>query len=399
VTDVRAVGTIVAKDLRQRSRDRSLFIIALVVPAALAWVFSLVFGDLTGSELEEASFAVANVDRDAAGDAFIDQFLPVVTNLLAGQGTDISIQLLASEDDARQAVDSGEVDAAWVIPAGFTASLSDGGSDVMVITSADRRRAGGLATALGEQFALQARGQVAALAMASRLGTSPAETAELADALGSVQGRIRLDTTTTDGAELSISAYLAGGMAVFFLFFTVQFGVLGYLEERRDGTLARLLASPIRAIDVIAAKVVVSLIVGIVSVSALLLLAVPLMGAAWGSPLVVGLLVVAAVIAATTTVGAVSAVARTAEQANVYQTILAVVLGMLGGSFFTLDAAPAWLRNLSGLTPHGSFLDGLRVSARGGGVADVIGPLLTMLVFGAVVLGITALLVRREAAR
>lgn len=399
MTDVRAIGTIVAKDLRQRSRDRSLFIIALVVPAALAWVFSLVFGDLAGSELEEASFAVADVDRDQAGAAFTDQFLPVVRDLLASQGTEVTIFLVETEEDARQAVEAGDVDAAWVIPAGFTESLAGGGSDVVVITAADRRRAGGLATALGEQFALQARGQVASFAMASRLGASQAEAAELADALGSVQGRIRLDTTTTDGSELSISAYLAGGMAVFFLFFTVQFGVLGYLEERRDGTLARLLSSPLRASDVIAAKVVVSLIVGIVSVSALLLLAVPLMGAAWGSPLVVGLLVVAAVIAATSTVGAVSAVARTAEQANVYQSIVAVVLGMLGGSFFALDAAPAWMRNLSGLTPHGSFLDGLRISARGGGVGDVIGPLITMLAFGAVVLGVTVLLVRREAAR
>ena len=34
-------------------------------------------------------------------------------------------------------------------------------------------------------------------------------------------------------------------MAVFFLFFTVQFGVTSLLEERNDGTLARLLAAPI----------------------------------------------------------------------------------------------------------------------------------------------------------
>jgi ABC-2 type transport system permease protein len=187
-------------------------------------------------------------------------------------------------------------------------------------------------------------------------------------------------------------------MAVFFLFFTVQFGVLGYLEERRDGTLARLLASPIRAIDVIAAKVVVSLIVGIVSVSAC---------SCWPSPdgCCVG-----------EPPGRRAAGGRrrdcrhhdrgcgvgrgpnrrAGQRLPVHPGRGA---GHAGRLVLHLDAAPAWLRNLSGLTPHGSFLDGLRVSARGGGVADVIGPLVTMLAFGAVVLGITALLVRREAAR
>ena len=45
--------------------------------------------------------------------------------------------------------------------------------------------------------------------------------------------------------ELDVTTYYAAGMAVFFLFFTVQFGVASLLEERKEGTLSRLLAAPI----------------------------------------------------------------------------------------------------------------------------------------------------------
>ena len=50
---------------------------------------------------------------------------------------------------------------------------------------------------------------------------------------------------STSRKELTLYDY-AAGMAVFFLFFTVQFGVTSVLDERRDGTLARMFAAPIR---------------------------------------------------------------------------------------------------------------------------------------------------------
>ena len=45
--------------------------------------------------------------------------------------------------------------------------------------------------------------------------------------------------------------FYAGGMSIFFLFFTAQSGVTALLEERRGGTMARLLSSPISAAAVL----------------------------------------------------------------------------------------------------------------------------------------------------
>ena len=54
-------------------------------------------------------------------------------------------------------------------------------------------------------------------------------------------------------------------MAVFFLFFTVQFGVSSILDERRDGTLARMLVAPIRRGAVLGGKLLTSVALGAVS--------------------------------------------------------------------------------------------------------------------------------------
>ena len=44
---------------------------------------------------------------------------------------------------------------------------------------------------------------------------------------------------SADTRQLDANTFFAAGMAVFFLFFTVQFGVVGILEEKQGGTLAR----------------------------------------------------------------------------------------------------------------------------------------------------------------
>ena len=233
--------------------------------------------------------------------------------------------------------------------------------------------------------------------LARRLQLPPDRAQEFAASVGTIQGRIGIDSSPVVGRQLDTSTYLAAGMAVFFLFFTVQFGVLGYLEERRDGTLARLLAAPISRWQVLGAKTLTSVIVGVTSVATLMLVSIPLLGASWGDPLAVVLLVVAAVVAATSLVAAVAAIARTAEQANVWQSIIAIVLGMLGGAFFPLQGGPGWLSSLSLVTPHAWFLRGLStLGDPSAGVAEVLRPVGAMLLFALVVLGAAGLLARRE---
>ena len=78
------------------------------------------------------------------------------------------------------------------------------------------------------------------------------------------------------------------------------------------------------------------------------------------------------------------------------QTILAMVLGIAGGAFFPISGT-GLLGRLLDLNPVGAMIRGLGITSGGGGVADVAGPVIIMLVFAAVVLTISRIVPDRGA--
>ena len=181
------------------------------------------------------------------------------------------------------------------------------------------------------------------------------------------------------------TTYFAASMAIFFLFFTAQFGVLSLLAERREGTLPRLVAAPIPPWAIILGKAIGSFVLGIGAMAVLVAASSLLLGADWGDPVATAALVLAAVIAAMGITALITTLARTEEQAGGWNSIVAVTLAILGGAFFELSQAPQALEVASRVTPHAWFLEGLSIlSAPGATVADVGAPLVALLGIGLV---------------
>ena len=84
-----------------------------------------------------------------------------------------------------------------------------------------------------------------------------------------------------------------------------------------------------------------------------------ILGADWGPAGGVALLVVALVSAAIGLMALVGSFAKTAEQAGNFQSIVAVVLGLLGGVFFPVPGDGGVLRLATMVSPHGWFMRGL----------------------------------------
>jgi ABC-2 type transport system permease protein len=184
-------------------------------------------------------------------------------------------------------------------------------------------------------------------------------------------------------------------MAVFFLFFTVQYGISSILAERRDGTLARMLVAPIPRGAVLVGKLLTSVALGVISMAVLALATRYLLGAHWGNPVGVAILIVCGVLSATAVMSVVATVARTAEEAQTLQSVVALVLGLLGGTFFRVAQAGGAAAVLSEATPQAWFLRGIENLAGGAGVRVVLGPALAILAIGAVAGAIAALRVHR----
>jgi ABC-2 type transport system permease protein len=363
---------IAANDARQRLRDRSLLLFAFVLPLALAFVFSLILGGVDdGSEVFE--YAVVDEDGGRAARVFTGEVLPAV----AGSGA-ISVQTVRSAGEGRDLVEQGEVAAVFVVPQGFSAAVDSGApAQLRVIGDVDATFGVQVARAVAEAYTADL--DAVRLSVATTHGSG--DPADLAEQAAAAPAPVVVTSAAAGDRELDTKTYFSAGMAVFFLFFAVQFGVLSLLDERRTGTMARLLAAPIGRGSILGAKLLTSFGVGVVSMGMLAFATSLLLGADWGDPAGVAVLVVTGVLAATGVMAVVASLARTAEQASNWQAIIAVVLGVLGGAFFPIHQAGGPIATLSYVTPHRWFLQGLADLAGGGGVGEVWPAAVAMLVF------------------
>jgi ABC-2 type transport system permease protein len=387
---MRQLLTMTASDLRQRVRDRSVLIFALLVPLALMYVFNLVFGGMTEIELEPVTVAVAAPAED--------ELAPVLEDVLTQvDGLDVTLQEVPA-DQVRSVVDAGEAGVGVVVPDGFGAAVMQGEAVTVQVIEGDGTglEAGVVISVLDGVLDQLTAATVTATAAAGS-GLPPEQLAEIAQA--SLTSGPPLEVTEGQAADeqLGPAAGLVAGQTGLFLLFTVGFGVLGLVTEREQGTLARLHAMPMRPGLIIAAKGLVSFVLGVVATSVLLTVGGLLFGVSFGSPVAVAVLVVCVVAAATSLMFIIARVARTAEQAGIAQSIVALVLGIAGGAFFPITGTGA-LAQVLDLNPIAAFTRGLGITAGGGGVADLGVPVAIMLGFGVVMVLVSRLVPDRGAA-
>jgi len=386
-----AAWLICAKDLKARLRDRSALLIGIVVPLALAFIFNVIFSGVSGGS-GVISLGVVDADHGAASQAFTQQVLPAVKS----SGL-ITLLTEATEARARALAADGTLDAVIVIPAGFSARVQAGQpASMQVIGNVDAGISAQVARSITQAYAAElnrVRLSVATV-VASRGGAG--DTQALGAQAAATATPVAVSDVSAQTKQLDTKSFFAAGMAVFFLFFTVQFGVTSLLEERSEGTLARLLAAPIGRGSILGGKLLVSFLLGVVSMAVLAVATSLLFGAHWGNPLGVAVLIVAAIAAAMGIMALIATLAKNAEQAANWQSVVAVVLGLLGGTFFPVSQAPGVLSTLTFFAPQAWFLRGLG-DLRGGSLGVVWVPVLAMLGFAVVTGGLALFRLRRLA--
>ncbi len=380
-----AATRIAGKDLKLRVRDRSAFIMGIVTPLALAYIFHLVFG---GTFSEEAlDLEVGWVDLD---DTQVSQSLGDALSGLEAEG----VLVVTEFEDAAAAetsVEDGEIGAYILLNQGLgDAAIQGQPFTIEVVGDVDSQTTTQVTSAIASEFGSAIARSQLSVTTAIALGQPPPpdELATWGQEAALRPPAFTFVDVSADTRQLDANTFFAAGMAVFFLFFTVQFGVVGILEEKQGGTLARLLAAPISHSSVVAGKAILSFALGVISMTVLIVATHYLMDAEWGPPLGVALLVIAGVLAATSIMGVVAATATSADGAANLGAIIAVILGMLGGTFFPIGQGNDFLARLSYLTPHAWFLRGLANISGGAEWTEVlpaVGALLLFtLVFGTV---------------
>ena len=360
---MRHAWTIAAKDLRRRFRDRTALLVALVLPFGLAWIFGLTLGDIETQGFQ-ATYAVVDLDTSGHTPSSFTELL---------QSLDfVTLREADSPAQIERLAEDGDIDGGVVFSDGFSARVRSGeGATIRVLGAPDSsvgslvlvslaRSFGSRLDAIGVSVAtVGAAGDVDPALVARAQQEKPAARIGIVDAANQVASQ---------------STFFAIGMAVFFLFFAVEFGVRGLLEEREGGTLDRLLVAPISPGSVIGGKALASFLVGLVSTTLLVVASTWILSAEWGDPLGVALLVLGGVFAAVGVTALVATLAKSTAQAGAYVSIVAVVGGLMGGTFFPISQA-GFLGTIRFLSPQGWLMEGFQELAYGGTTADIIGPI------------------------
>lgn len=376
---MRRALAIAAKDLRLRIRDRSVFIIGFLVPFGLAGIFSLTLAGVDEEADLSVTFAVADLDGGELSAGFEDLMAAIPF---------AELDEVSSPGEAERLAEDGEVDAAFVIPEGFSASVAAGrGGELRVMTDPRSEIGRLVARSIAASFASDLDAVTLSVAAAVAAGAPGDRADELAEEARTAPPAAALDRDTAGSRVLSSTTFYAIGMAVFFVFFTVEFGVRSLLDERDQRTLARLLVAPLQPAWIIAGKVLAGFLVGLVSMGALVVATSFLLDADWGSPPTVALLVLAGVSSAVGLTSLVAIMATTPQQAGGYVSLVTVVLGLFGGTFFPISQA-SFLGTLSLLAPQAWMMRGFQDLAGGGGLADIGPPIGALLLFTAVTGGL-----------
>jgi ABC-2 type transport system permease protein len=93
----------------------------------------------------------------------------------------------------------------------------------------------------------------------------------------------------------------------------------------------------------------------------------------------------------------IASVARTTEQATTIGGVLNIIFGALGGIMVPTFVMPRFMQELANLSPMAWGLEGfLDIFLRDGGAADVLPESLALCLFGAVMLALTVIILRRQ---
>jgi ABC-2 type transport system permease protein len=199
-----------------------------------------------------------------------------------------------------------------------------------------------------------------------------------------------------EAVEFDILAYMAPGMALMFLMYTVSYGGRSILAERSQGTLPRLLVSPTSTSQVLGGKVLGIFLMGVAQVGILILASSVFFGVKWGDAAGLILVILAAVFGATGWGMLITALARSPAQVGSVGSALMLIFGILGGSFINLEQMPAILRTISKITPNAWGLDGFTTLALGGTLTNLMEPITALLIMGAVLFGIAVMMFSRN---
>ncbi len=343
------------RELRNFLQDRGDLAFSLLLPIA---TFALIYGAFGGQELFHATAYVVNEDP---GGAYADKLIQRINE----QGS-VTVQTLFLAD-AQAKLDRSDLTLVLVIPAGFSDKLNttqpaqltfmqrgNGGQDGQVVAAVVR----GAADSLNQD--LQAQGQVTKALATTHIPTSViATTTQHWLEREQELPLVGVEETPVGGNPNAVAQYLPGIVTMYVLF-SISIAASGLVEERRKGTLERLLTTRLTVGELFTGKFLSGTVRGLAQTFILLSLSYAVFQIFTPITFLESLLVAVTFAMAGSAIGLVIAsVVRTADAATWVGVFFTMAMTMLGGTFFSISKGSA-LYTLSKLSINGYANDAFK---------------------------------------
>jgi ABC-2 type transport system permease protein len=362
------------KDLLIVLKDKGALAVYFLMPLLFASLMGMVFGN-TGSEEKQIEVATLLVNQDGGS------YGQMLADGLKGAEV-LVVEDVADAALAEQRVAEGDAPAALIIPADLSAKI-DAGEPVAITIVKDpaQQEAASIVAGITNR-AMAEIGMLGELryGIHTVLAESPdydrasleLRQAVEAQTLGVIWTQVQqmrqnpviaVNEEAVAGAEevqpWNPITYYVPSFTVAFAFFLIGQMAMTLLREKEEGTLRRLLSSPMPRASLISGKVLAY--VGVVFLQVIVLFAagyalfkMPL----GDSPLALVLLTLALALASASFGAMLGALCRTSQQAERLGMVLGFVLLALGGSIFPLFRAGGFMGILSRLTPNAWGIEG-----------------------------------------
>lgn len=370
---------IVVKEFRLRFSHPLSWLFFAIFPIA----FTAVIGAGMGTLLPDAQAPrapVALVDDDdgvLAGE--------LITALQASEA--LALQPMDA-GQARQAMLDNDVAAVVHIPAGWSEDLLAGRAvEALLSTAIDNRapaieqavevavtRVGGL-VAIGQATVAEAERLAPFATAADRRAYFEEAVAAARESLARPAVTVQADQPTDEGRRAAGGfAQSSAGQLVAWTLLTMLQGSASLVEERRSGTLRRLLTTPVSKATILGGKILGRLSLGLAQMALLIGVGWAVFRVNWGrDPLALALLALAFALAATSLGLMLATLVQTRAQAASASIGLALLLSVLSSAWWPMDISPPAYQTFIKLFPSTWAVLGFTdIITRGAGVADVL---------------------------
>jgi ABC-2 type transport system permease protein len=392
---------IMLKDLKLFSRDRMAWLFFILFPFMFVIIFNFLLADVGG---EDERLALHVTTQEAEG-GLSHQILGAMETGNASELEPGAPEIIWDRDyqEARQAVEDGELDGFVAFPADFSERIFSGeGTEIEVVSDADASSDRAALYGLGSSIATRVGSmQVAARAAIELMVVhgllDPLDQAAInqvvqdiisgQEATAGEESIIGFDTQTVGDVEPENAAdFVIPGYLVMFVFFAAALGAEAIVRERQNHTLERLLASSVSREAILGGAFASSTAKGLIQIAIFWVVGILAFNIDLGlSPAAVIILSILMVIMSSAFAIMLAALVRTQRSAGSLAVLVALVLAPLGGCWWPLFVTPTWMQSLAKFTPHGWANTGFnKLMLFGAEFGDVVPEMLALVGFAVV---------------